>query len=56
MWKRIIVASMGRNPENRNDRSRKDGLVQMLDTHDIKGKSFTLTTVEKDNYVLEYED
>lgn len=54
--KRMIVASKGRNPENRNDRSKRGGLVQMLDAHDVFGKSFTLTTVEKDNYVLEYED
>ena len=53
----IVVASKGRNPDNPSDRKRKlKGIsVQMLETSVQTGKSFTLTTVTKDNYVLEYE-
>ncbi len=56
MLRRVIVASRGRNPDNRNDRKKRGGLVQMLDTCYVHGKSFTISTVEKDNWVLEYEE
>lgn len=52
---RTIAASCGRNPENPSDRkSRIRGFgVQMLE--EIHGrKSQVLTTVDKDNWVLEY--
>lgn len=52
-----MVASRGRYPDNPSDRKRKlKGIsVQMLEIPVQTGKSFTLTTVTKDNYVLEYE-
>lgn len=53
----IVVASRGRNPDNPSDRKTKSNgtFVQKLETPVQTGKSFTLTTVTKDNYVLEYE-
>lgn len=52
---RTIVACRGRNPDNPSDRkTRIRGFgVQMLE--EIHGrKSQVLTTVDKDNWVLEY--
>lgn len=53
----IVVASIGRNPENPNDRkSRSNGtFVQMLESLGW-GKTNNLSTVEKDNWILIYEE
>ena len=53
----IVVASRGRNPDNPSDRKTKSNgtFVQMLETLG-GGKTNTLSTVEKDNYVMEYEE
>lgn len=53
----ICVASRGRNPENPNDRkSRSNGRwVQMLESLG-GGKTNNLSTVEKDNWILIYEE
>lgn len=51
----IIVASRGRNPDNPSDRKTKSNgtFVQMLEP--LGGfKTNTLSTVDKDNWVLEY--
>lgn len=58
MKNRTIIASRGRNPENPGDRkSHSHGRwVQMLELCFVPGKSNTLSTVDKDNYVLEYEE
>lgn len=50
-----IVASRGRNPENPSDRRSGIPTVQMLEpnTNQI---SNTITTVQKDNYILDIED
>jgi DNA (cytosine-5)-methyltransferase 1 len=48
----IIVASRGRNPENPSDRSAGIHLEQRLEPNK-NGLCNTLTTVQKDNYVLE---
>ena len=52
----IIVASRGRNPDNPSDRkTRSNGtFVQMLEALG-GGKTNNLSTVEKDNYIMEYE-
>lgn len=47
----IIVRSVGRNPDNPSDRS-TNNLEQRLEVQQ-DGISNTLTTVQKDNYVLE---
>lgn len=47
----IIVRSVGRNPDNPSDRS-ANNLEQRLEVQQ-DGISNTLTTVQKDNYVLE---
>ena len=55
---KMIIASRGRNPDNPGDRKTKlKGIsVQMLEQCFVPGKSNTLSTVDKDNYVLEYEE
>lgn len=57
LFLKILVASRGRNPTNYNDRKkRSNGLfVQVLELIG-NTKSATLTTVGKDNMVLEYEE
>ena len=52
----IVVASRGRNPDNPSDRKTKSNgtFVQMLEPLG-GGKTNTLSTVDKDNYVMEYE-
>ena len=52
----IVVASRGRNPNNPSDRKTKSNrtFVQMLETRGV-GKTNTLSTVEKDNWILVYE-
>ena len=54
---RICVASRGRNPENPSDRkSRGGGIMKQRLEPNTMGKSNSLTTVAKDNMVLEYEE
>lgn len=48
----LICASRGRNPENPSDRTTGIKLEQRLEIN-YSGTSNTLTTVQKDNYVLE---
>ena len=54
----IVVASRGRNPDNPSDRKTKSNgtFVQMLETIVGGGKTNTLSTVDKDNWILEYEE
>lgn len=48
----FIVASRGRNPENPSDRTQGIHLEQRLEPN-CQGISNTLTSVQKDNYVVE---
>ena len=48
----FIVASRGRNPENPSDRTPGIPLKQRLEAN-LSGCTNTLTTVQKDNYVVE---
>lgn len=48
----LICASRGRNPENPSDRTAGIHLEQRLEIN-YSGTSNTITTVQKDNYVLE---
>jgi DNA (cytosine-5)-methyltransferase 1 len=50
----LIGASRGRNPDNPGDRSPGISLVQRLEINN-DGICNTLTTVLKDNYVIEIE-
>lgn len=50
--KQIIVASRGRNPDNPSDRTTGAPTKQRLEPN-LDGVSNTITTVQKDNYVLE---
>lgn len=56
MKKSIVVASRGRNPDNHSDRKTKSNgtFVQMLETLG-GGKTNTLSTIDKDNYIMDYE-
>lgn len=49
-----IVASRGRNPQNPSDRQKGSPMVQRLEPN-TQGISNTLTTVQKDNLVMEYK-
>ena len=49
---RIIVASRGRNPSNPSDRTTGAPTEQRLEPNS-EGLCNTLTSVQKDNYVLE---
>ncbi|MCQ2577480.1 MAG: hypothetical protein MJ176_03000 [Treponema sp.] len=49
-----IVAMRGRNPENPNSRVKGDLFEQRLEPN-IQGIANTITTVSKDNLVLEKE-
>ena len=49
---RVIGASRGRNPENPSDRTAGAPVQQRLELN-INGTSNTITTVQKDNYVVE---
>ena len=54
----IIVASRGRNPENPSDRTTGSPTEQRLEAN-MNGTTNTITTVAKDNYVMEpiiYDD
>jgi len=51
----LIAASRGRNPDNPSDRTRGIPLVQRLEINK-EGICNTLTTVLKDNYVIEFEE
>lgn len=51
---KIIVASRGRNPQNPSDRQKGSPMVQRLEPN-TQGISNTLTTVQKDNLVMEYK-
>ena len=53
--KMIIVAMRGRNPENPSDRTAGAPTKQRLEQN-YKGLCNTLTTVQKDNMVLEILD
>ena len=48
----IIVASRGRNPENPSDRTTGSPTEQRLEAN-MNGTTNTITTVAKDNYVME---
>lgn len=48
----LIVSSRGRNPENPSDRKDASNLEQRLEIQS-EGISNTLTSVQKDNYVLQ---
>lgn len=48
----IIVASRGRNPENPSDRTTGSPTEQRLEAN-VSGTTNTITTVAKDNYVME---
>ena len=48
----IIVASRGRNPENPSDRTTGSPTAQRLEAN-MNGTTNTITTVAKDNYVME---
>lgn len=50
---RYIVAMRGRNPNNPSERARSNGNYQQRFEFNAKGLCNTLTTVDKDNYVLE---
>lgn len=52
MIEQIIVASRGRNPDNPSDRTTGVPTEQRLEPN-LDGVSNTITTVQKDNYVLE---
>ena len=54
----IVVASRGRNPDNPSDRKTKSNgtFVQMLEPLGGGGKTNTLSTVDKDNWILIYEE
>ncbi len=52
---KVIVASRGRNPDNPSDRTTGSPTEQRLEVNQ-KGTSNTITTVQKDNYVLEPSD
>lgn len=54
----LIVASRGRNPENPSDRTAGSPIEQRLEAN-TNGTTNTITTVAKDNYVMEpiiYDD
>ena len=55
---KIVVASRGRNPEDRNERKLHSNgrWVQMLDVCGGGVRSNCLSTVYKDNMVMIYED
>ncbi len=50
----VIVASRGRNPDNPSDRKKGSPMVQRLEPN-TQGIANTLTTVQKDNLVMEYK-
>lgn len=52
MIKQIIVASRGRNPQNPSDRTTGSQTEQRLEPN-MNGVCNTITTVQKDNLVLE---
>lgn len=52
MIEQIIVASRGRNPDNPSDRRLGSPTEQRLEPNS-EGICNTLTSVQKDNYVLE---
>ena len=54
----IVVASRGRNPDNPGDRKTKSNgtFVQMLELLVGGVKTNTLSTVDKDNWILIYEE
>lgn len=51
----VIVASRGRNPTNPSDRTVGSPTEQRLEVN-MSGCSNTITTVEKDNYILEIKE
>ena len=53
----IVVASRGRNPDNPSDRKTKSNgtFVQMLEPL-VGGKTNTISTVDKDNWIMIYEE
>lgn len=58
MKNKIVVASRGRNTDNPSDRKTKSNgtFVQMLESPVVCGKTNTLSTVDKDNWILIYEE
>lgn len=55
MLEQIICASRGRNPDNPSDRTTGAPTEQRLEPNQ-EGICNALTTVQKDNYVLEIRD
>lgn len=55
MIRQIICASRGRNPDNPSDRTVGASTEQRLEPN-FDGVSNIITTVQKDNYVLEITD
>ncbi|MCQ2125113.1 MAG: hypothetical protein MJZ25_13110 [Fibrobacter sp.] len=53
--KKIVCRQIGRNPENRSDRSRTGGgvLIQMIEISEKQNVMNTITTVQKDCMILE---
>lgn len=49
----IIVAMRGRNPDNPSERGKSNGIYKQRIEPNMKGTSNTLTSVQKDNMVLE---
>lgn len=53
--KKIVVASRGRNPDNPSDRTSRGGGIMKQRLEPNFHKTNSLTTVCKDNLVMEYE-
>ena len=49
----IICASRGRNPDNLGDRTAGNYVEQRLELGEKNGCSHTITSVAKDNWILE---
>ncbi len=49
----IICASRGRNPDNPSDRTSGAYVEQRLELGEKNGYSHTITSVQKDNWILE---
>lgn len=50
----MILAMRGRNPDNPSERGRSNGAYKQYYEPNLGGVSNTITTVQKDNLVLEY--
>ena len=54
--RRVIAALRGRNPDDPSDRSRSPGNYSQRIEINKGGATNTITSVAKDNYVIEYEE